>query len=424
VTGTNGKTTTSRMISHIFKGMGRKVGMTSTDGVVIDERLVIRADASGPKSARMVLQNPRVDFAVFEVARGGILREGLGYERNDVAVVLNVQPDHLGLRGIDTVEQLADVKAVLVEAVPRDGHAVLNADDPLVREMRRRCSGQVVWFSMEEPGSEVRDMIDAHCRRGGKALVLEPSDRGEMIVVRHGRREMQLAWTHLLPSTFGGKARMNVQNALAAAAAAFASGAPLHDIRQGLRTFSTNYYLSPGRLNEVEVSGRHVIVDYCHNAPGMRMLGDFVDRVGESLDSTSELGKPSRIGVIATAGDRRDDDMRELGAIAAQHFDVVVVREDVALRGRERGEVAGLVAEGVRTSMSEGARCKQLEIILDEIDAVRHAMSRANAGDLVVVCVDKHPMVMAELENWSNQAQAGSGSEDDPVGDPDYVPST
>ena len=194
----------------------------------------------------MVLQNPRVDFAVFEVARGGILREGLGYERNDVAVVLNVQPDHLGLRGIDTVEQLADVKAVLVEAVPRDGHAVLNADDPLVREMRRRCSGQVVWFSMDEPGSEVREMIEAHCRRGGKALVLNPSERGEMIVVKHGRREMQLAWTHLLPATFSGRARMNVQNALAAAAAAFAAGAPLHDIRQGLRTFSTNYYLAPG----------------------------------------------------------------------------------------------------------------------------------------------------------------------------------
>jgi cyanophycin synthetase len=422
VTGTNGKTTTSRMISHIFKGMGRKVGMTSTDGVVIDERLVIRADASGPKSARMVLQNPRVDFAVFEVARGGILREGLGYERNDVAVVLNVQPDHLGLRGIDTVEQLADVKAVLVEAVPRDGHAVLNADDPLVREMRRRCSGQVVWFSMAEPGTEARDMIDAHCRRGGKALVLEPSDRGEMIVVKHGRREMQLAWTHLLPATFGGRARMNVQNSLAAAAAAFAAGAPLHDIRQGLRTFSTNYYLSPGRLNEVEVNGVHVIVDYCHNAPGMRMLGDFVDRVGESMSTTSELGRPSRIGVIATAGDRRDDDMRELGAVAAQHFDVVVVREDVSLRGRTRGETAELVAEGVRAARAEGARCKQLEIVLDEIEALRHAMSRANAGDLVVLCVDKHPMVMAELENWSNQAQAGSGTTDGPVGDPDFTP--
>jgi cyanophycin synthetase len=425
VTGTNGKTTTSRMISHIFKGMGRKVGMTSTDGVVIDERLVIRADASGPKSARMVLQNPRVDFAVFEVARGGILREGLGYERNDVAVVLNVQPDHLGLRGIDTVEQLADVKAVLVEAVPRDGHAVLNADDPLVRDMRRRCSGQVVWFSMAEPGSEARELVDRHCRRGGKALVLEPSDRGEMIVVKHGRREMQLAWTHLLPSTFAGRARMNVQNALAAAAAAFAAGAPLHDIRQGLRTFSTSYYLSPGRLNELEVNGVQVIVDYCHNAPGMMMLGDFVDRLGESLANTSELGKPSRIGVIATAGDRRDDDMRELGAIAARHFDVVIVREDVALRGRKRGETADLVAEGVLQSRAEGARCKQLEVVLDEIEAVRHAMARANPGDLVVVCVDKHPSVMAELENWSTVAQAGSGAPADlAVGDPDFNPAT
>ncbi len=423
VTGTNGKTTTSRMISHIFKGMGHKVGMTSTDGVVIDERLLIRADASGPRSARMVLQNPRVDFAVFEVARGGILREGLGYERNDVAVVLNVQPDHLGLRGIDTVEQLADVKAVVVEAVPRDGHAVLNADDPLVREMRRRCSGQVVWFSMEEPGSEIREMIEAHCRRGGKALVLNPSDRGEMIVVKHGRREMQLAWTHLLPATFKGRARMNVQNSLAAAAAAFAAGAPLHDIRQGLRTFSTNYYLSPGRLNEVEVNGVNVLVDYCHNAPGMRALGDFVDRVGETLTSTSELGKPSRIGVIATAGDRRDQDMRELGEVAAQHFDVLIVREDDNLRRRAAGDTAELVAEGVRTAMVDGARCKQVEIILDEIKAVRHAMARANAGDLVVFCVDKHGAVMSELENWSSFAQAGSSENPDaPAADPDYTP--
>src|SRR5213080_4870502 len=157
---------------------------------------------------------------------------------------------------------------------------------------------------MAEPGSEEREMIDQHCRRGGKGLVLEPSDRGEMIVVRHGPRTMQLAWTHLLPATFGGRARMNVQNALAAAAAAFAAGAPLHDIRQGLRTFSTNYYLSPGRLNQLDVEGVTVVIDYCHNAPGMRMLGDFVDKLGESLLSTSDLAKPSRIGVIGTAGDR------------------------------------------------------------------------------------------------------------------------
>jgi cyanophycin synthetase len=424
VTGTNGKTTTARMIAHIFKGMGRKVGMTSTDGVVIDERLLIRADASGPKSARMVLQNPRVDFAVFEVARGGILREGLGYERNDVAVVLNVQPDHLGLRGIETLEQLADVKAVLVEAVPRDGHAVLNADDPLVRAMRRRCSGDVVFFSMEGPGTEQYDLIDIHCRRGGKAVMLRSSGRGEMMVVRHGRREMQLAWTHLLPATFGGRARMNVQNCLAAAAAAFAAGAPLHDIRQGLRTFATTYYLSPGRLNHLEVAGVNVIVDYCHNAPGMRMLGDFVDRVGDGLALASDLSKLSRIGVVATAGDRRDDDMRELGIVAADHFDVVVVREDQALRGRKRGYVAGRVAEGVRTAMDQGTRCKQVEIVLDEIAAVRHAMARANKSDLVVLCVDKHPAVLTELEGWSHQAQpgsgAGSGNESgDHVGDPD-----
>jgi cyanophycin synthetase len=245
-----------------------------------------------------------------------------------------------------------------------------------------------------------------------------------MIVVKHGPREMQLAWTHLLPATFGGRARMNVQNALGAAAAAFAAGAPLHDIRQGLRTFATNYYLSPGRLNEVDVNGVNVIVDYCHNAPGMRMLGDFVDRVGESLESSHELARPSRIGVIATAGDRRDEDMRELGEIAAQHFDVVIVREDEALRGRERGEVAGLVVEGVRRAMDDGARCKQAEQVLEEIEAVRHAMARANAGDLVVFCVDKHAAVMAELELWSSQAQAGSGvSSEAPAADPDYVPS-
>src|SRR4030095_3951179 len=449
VTGTNGKTTTSRMIAHIFKGIGKKVGMTSTDGVVVDERLVIRSDASGPRSARMVLQNPRVDFAVFEVARGGILREGLGYERNDVGVVLNVQPDHLGLRAVDTLEQLADVKAVIVEAVPRNGFAVLNADDPLVRAMRRRCAGRIVWFTMAEPGSEIRDSVDDHCRRGGRAVVVEHSDLGDMIVVKEGRRSMQLAWTHLLPATFGGRAIMNVQNSMAAAAAAFAAGASphdirqglqtfsthyylsparphqgtaagafaagasLHDIRQGLRTFSTNYYLSPGRLNEVSVAGRTVIVDYCHNVPGMIMLGDFVDKTGDALEATNDLGRISRIGVIATAGDRRNDDMRELGHEAARHFDVLIVREDSNLRARPAGEVANLIAGGARQAMMEGARCKPVEIVLDELASVRHAMSRSNPGDLVVICVEQHTAVMAELEAMAHHAQPGARREDD-----------
>ncbi|MBK8469349.1 MAG: cyanophycin synthetase [Actinomycetales bacterium] len=422
VTGTNGKTTTSRMIAHIFKGLGRKVGMTSTDGVVIDERLVIKSDASGPRSARMVLMNPRVDFAVMEVARGGILREGLGYDRNDVAVVTNVAPDHLGLRGIDTLEQLAAVKAVVVEAVPKNGFAVLNADDPHVRAMRRKCSGEIVWFSMQAPGSPIREFIDGHCRRGGRAIFLDPTDRGDMIVIQHGRRAMQLAWTHLLPSTFGGAARFNVANALAAAGAAFAADAPLHDIRQGLRTFTTSYYLSPGRLNLVDVNNVEVFVDYCHNAAGMRALGDFVDAYAAQRAGRADLGRTSRIGVIGAAGDRRDADLRELGSVAAAHFDVIVIREDVRLRGRRPGETAALVAEGVRSAMADGARCRQLEIVLDELQAVGHVMARANPGDLVVMCVDKSAEVFAALESRTHQAQAGSHSAG--TADPDLDPAS
>ncbi|NLG20854.1 MAG: cyanophycin synthetase [Actinomycetales bacterium] len=423
VTGTNGKTTTSRMIAHIMKGLGRRVGMTSTDGIVIDERLVKRADASGPKSARMVLQNPRVDFAVMEVARGGILREGLGYDRNDVAVVTNVTADHLGLRGIDTVEQLAAVKRVVVEAVPRNGFAVLNADDPNVREMRRHCSGSIVYFSMQPPGSPERQFIETRLRRGGRAVVLEPTDRGEMIVIQHGRRSMQLAWTHLLPSTFGGAARFNIANAMAAAGAAFACDVPLHDIRQGLRTFTTSYYLSPGRMNMLDVKGVSVVVDYCHNPAGMRAIGEFVDNLAEQREAALENARISRIGVVGGTGDRRDDDLAELGAVAARHFDVLVVREDDNPRGRPRGESAAHLVRGINEAIAAGeARVRMVDTVLPEVEAVRHAMVLANPGDLVVACVDKHARVLAELEEMSNSAYAGSRTDDVRTGDPDLDP--
>ncbi|YAL81873.1 cyanophycin synthetase [Dermacoccaceae bacterium W4C1] len=418
VTGTNGKTTTSRMIAHIMKGLGRKIGMTSTDGVVIDERLVIKADASGPRSARMVLSNPRVDLAVMEVARGGILREGLGYDRNDVAVVTNVQADHLGLRGIDTVEQLARVKAVVVEAVPRDGFAVLNADDPLVRQMRSRCSGTIIWFSLKPAGSEEREFIEQRLRRGARAVVVDNGERGEMIVLRHGRRSMPLAWTHLLPATFGGAARMNVANALAAAGAAFALDAPLHDIRQGLRTFNTSYYQSPGRLNRLEVNSVEVFVDYCHNPPGMERLGEFVDGyVGHRQGFTDH--RISRIGMVGAPGDRRDEDIIEFGRVSAQFFDVLVIREDDHLRGREPGAAAALFEQGARAAMADGARCRQVEIVLDEPTATRHAIVRANPGDLVMLCVDQHARVLEQLENYTHQATAGGRSDESHVGDPD-----
>jgi cyanophycin synthetase len=400
VTGTNGKTTTVRMIAHILKLMGRRVGLTSTDGIVVDGRLTKKGDMSGPKSAQMVLQNPKVDTAVFEVARGGILREGLGYDRNDVAVVTNVTGDHLGLGGIDSIGQLANVKGVIVEAVPRSGTAVLNADDPHVYRMGRHCAGSVVLFSMSmQKGEDGFDRVDGHTSRGNAAFVLQQAPEGELIVLRHGPRTMPLLYTHLIPATFGGKARMNVANALAAAAAAWAAGAHLHDIRQGLRTFSTSFFQAPGRLNLLDVGGIRLVIDYCHNVDGMRQLADFVERmmtepmskagrIGPSTNGHSRSGRA--IGVIGIPGDRRDDDQREYGAIAARAFDEIIVREDKNLRGRAPGESAGNVVDGVRAARGEGngARAIKAEKILEELAAVRTALRRAAPGDLVVCCVD------------------------------------
>jgi cyanophycin synthetase len=406
VTGSNGKTTTTRMIAHIFRGLGKKVGMTSTDGVYIDERLVKRVDASGPKSAQMVLQNPRVDMAVFEVARGGILREGLGYGRNDIGVVLNVTGDHLGLREVETLEQLAAVKQVVIEAVPKTGWAVLNADDPLVLEMRRHCSGQVILFSMQEK----HELVDRWIRRGRKAIVLERGPLGELMVLKEGRRSSPIAYVHMLPATFDGRARMMVQNAMAAAAAAHAAGAHLHDIRQGLRSFTTSIYQAPGRLNLFELDGMKVVLDYAHNAAGLEQLGDFVDRLTSDGAIRERPGEAARaanlvVGVVATAGDRRDEDMRELGRVAAKHFNVVIVREDRNPRGRPRGETAEIVAEGVREAMREGkARAGTVEIEIDEMDAARRALDRGRPGDTIVLCVDYATEVYKELERRRGSA--------------------
>jgi cyanophycin synthetase len=406
VTGSNGKTTTTRMIAHILRGLGRKIGMTSTDGVYIDERLVKRVDASGPKSAQMVLQNPRVDMAVFEVARGGILREGLGYGRNDVGVVLNVTGDHLGLRDVETLEQLAAVKQVVVEAVPKTGWAVLNADDPLVLEMRRHTGGQVILFSMKAE----HELVDRWIRRGRKAIVLEHGPLGELMVLKEGRRSSPIAYVHMLPSTFDGRARMMVQNAMAAAAAAHAAGAHLHDIRQGLRSFTTSIYQAPGRLNVFELDGMKVVLDYAHNAAGLEQLGDFVDHLTADAAVRERPGEAARaanlvVGVVATAGDRRDEDMRELGRVAARHFDVVIVREDQNPRGRERGETAELVVEGVHEAIASGhARAGTVEIVLDEMDAARRALDRGRPGDTIVLCVDYATEVYKELEKRRGSA--------------------
>ena len=431
VTGSNGKTTTTRMIAHIFRGMGRQVGMTSTDGIYIDERLVKRVDATGPKSAQMVLQNPRVDMAVFEVARGGILREGLGYGRNDVGVVLNVTGDHLGLREIDTLEQLAAVKQVVVEAVPRNGCAVLNADDPLVLEMRRHCSGNVILFSM----AEKHELVERWVRRGRKAVVLERSARGEMMVIKEGRRTMPIAWVHTLPATFEGKARMMVQNAMAAAAAAHAAGAHLHDIRQGLRSFTTSIYQAPGRLNVFDLDGVKVLIDYAHNAAGLETLGDFVERMTSDVPSGEQPGR----GVVdrEPPGGRRRDGRRPA---RRGHAGARAGRRAVLRRGdRPRGPQPagrppgrdGRADPGGRPAGAGGGRARApatSRSCSDEMEAARRALDRSRPGDLVVLCVDYATEVYKELESRRGsaspqvlRASEGNGHVEAVGGDPDLL---
>jgi cyanophycin synthetase len=414
VTGTNGKTTTVRMIAHVLKLMGRRVGMTSTDGIVVDGRMIRRGDMSGPKSARMILQNPTVDTGVFEVARGGILREGLGFDRADVAVVTNVTADHLGLGGIDTLKQLSDVKGVLVEAVPRTGTAVLNADDPYVSRLASECRGRVILFSMEtEKGQRGFDRVDGFVGRGGAAFALRHTPEGDQIVLRHGPRTMPVMYTHLVPATFGGRARMNVANALAAAAAAWATGAHLHDIRQGLRTFTTSFFQAPGRLNYLEVGGVRVVIDYCHNVDGMRNLADFARRMNGDGSGNGSGRNGRAIGVIGMPGDRRDEDMREYGALAAAAFDEIIVREDRNLRGRLPGDAATTVADGVRRAREQGTgRTVRVDKILNEMAAVKTALRRANPGDLVVMCVDDSVAVYREAMASAGQGQGATAFAD------------
>ena len=426
VTGTNGKTTTVRMIAHILKLMGRRVGMTSTDGIVIDGRLMKRGDMSGPKSAQMVLQNPTVDTAVFEVARGGILREGLGYDRNDVAVVTNVTGDHLGLGGIDTLGQLANVKGVLVESVPRSGAAVLNADDHLVYRMGRHCAGRVVLFSLaKEKGEDGFDRIDGHTSRGNAAFCLEDTPQGELVVLRHGPRKMPVLYTHLIPATFGGRARMNVANALAAAAAAWASGAHLHDIRQGLRTFTTSFFQAPGRLNLVEVAGTRVVIDYCHNVDGMRQLAEFVNRMvaepqtrsgvlGAGAGAAAHPGGPgARSGSSGSPATGATRTSASTARSPAGRSTRSIIREDANLRGRKPGETATNVAAGIRAARDEGrGRTTKVEKVLDEASAVRAALRRAAPGDLVVVCADDAVGVYREAMTLAGRSQGGTAFAD------------
>ncbi|HVI34020.1 cyanophycin synthetase [Phenylobacterium sp.] len=373
ITGTNGKSTTGRMLSHILRQTGLTVGLTNTSGVYVNSEQVLKADASGPRSARMVLHDPMVEAAVFEVARGGLLREGLAFDRCDVGAVTNVQPDHLGLKGIDTVQDLAWVKSVVVENVSRRGVSILNADDVLTARMRRRAGGRIGFFSLRG-GTETPRFLREHILDGGLAVVREADSGGGELVVHQGGRRRLLMRAAEIPATLGGLAEFNVQNAMTAAAMAIGHGVDIHAVRLALSTFGTAFEQNPGRLNVFDGHGFRVIADYAHNAAGLIALRDLLTRLRPMY--------PRQIGMISIPGDRRDDDIREMGEVAALTFDELVFREDPSRRGRTPGEIIELLVEGARKA---GAQEHRIHRISDEIHAAETAMSLARPGDLVVL---------------------------------------
>jgi cyanophycin synthetase len=371
ITGTNGKTTTSRMLAHILKTAGHTVGMTSTDGVYIDGRLSVKGDMTGPASAQIVLRDPTVDFAVMETARGGLLRAGMGYRRSDVSACLNVASDHLGLKGIDTLEQLAELKRIPIE-VARDT-AVLNADDELCLRMADYTEAENVCYVTMNPAHA---LVKEHIRAGGRAMVLEQGINGDMITLYDKGTHFQLLWTYLIPATLEGKATHNVQNAMFAAAIAFSLGKSLDDIRHGLRTFGATFFQAPGRMNVFDEHPFKVILDYGHNAAAIASIVQLTDRL--------DVGG-RRICVLAAPGDRRDEDITAIAAEAAGHFDHYICKADDNRRGRAEDEVPQMLRETLRANGVDDAR---IEVIPSEVKAVADALAMADDGDLVVIFGD------------------------------------
>jgi cyanophycin synthetase len=392
ITGTNGKTTTSRMVAHILQLHGRCVGLTTTDGIYIDGELYLAGDTTGPWSAGVVLKHPGVEAAVLETARGGILREGLGFQRCDVGAVLNVQADHLGLRGVETLEDLAAVKSLVAEVVRDDGVSVLNADDPLTVAMRERAGGKVMYFSMHGNGDS--ELLRAHIAGGGMAAVLQHAVNGDMIAIYDGDQYIPVLWSHHIPATMEGRAAFNVANALAAAAIAYALQIPIQTIRQGLTTFSSSFTQNPGRLNVYDELPFRVIVDYGHNPAAMARVHDLVKKLRPQYQRVR--------AVLTGVGDRRDEDIWELGREAASMVDELIVKEDGKLRGRAPGEIAGLIKEG---ALAGGLPESSITTILPELEAVAEALRRGQQGDLVLLFADDVPGVWNQLTSFREAAK-------------------
>ena len=369
ITGTNGKTTTTRLIAHIVKMNGYRVGYTTSDGVYIQNRLLMKGDCTGPASTEFVLKDPTVNFAVLECARGGLLRAGLGFKKCDVGIVTNVAADHLGLKGIHTIEQLAKVKGVIPETVLPNGYAILNADDDLVYDMRRTVNCNVALFSMDENNPRIKAMQ----RLNGITAIYE---NGYVTICR-GEWKMRVMKVEHIPLTYGGKATFMIQNVLPAILAAHVQGISIEDIKAGLETFIPSASQTPGRLNLFEFKNFSILLDYAHNAAGMRALQDFTNTIDCSC----------KVGIIAGVGDRREEDTNAIGAIAAEMFDEIIIRQDKNLRGRTEEELIKMLNDGIKAKDAH----KKTTIIPSEKEAILHAVKNAQKDALIVLCSDVIP---------------------------------
>lgn len=393
ITGTNGKTTTSRMLAHIMKAGGKIVGMTSTDGVYVDGKLSVKGDMTGPKSAQIVLRDPAVDFAVMETARGGLVRSGLGYQRSNVAACLNVSADHLGLGGIETVEELAVVKRVVVESATET--AVLNADDINCLKMADYADVDSIFYVTL---NAAHSLVKEHIKTGGKAIVLEQGMNGDMLTIYDKGLHMPVLWSHLMPSTLEGKAMHNVQNAMFAAAMAYSFGVDLDNIRHGLRTFDTSYFQAPGRTNVFDEHPFKVILDYAHNPAAFGVMADMVERMDVA-------GR--RMVVVSVPGDRRDQDVADAARILAGHFDQYICKADDNRRGRGEDEIPQMLRrELIANGVSEDA----ITVIPDEVSAVATALEMAEPGDLLMIFGDDSPRCWKQIIyfNAANQKKAAA----------------
>ncbi len=384
LTGTNGKTTTARLLAHIHKLAGKRVGLTTTDGVYIDGQRTVEGDMTGPTSARIVLSDPVVEVAVLETARGGLLRAGMAMRHVDVGAVLNIQPDHLGQHGIDTLEQLAAVKRTVVEIATDT--AVLNADDPLTLRMAAHTRARHVCYVTLDPE---HDLVREHVRAGGRAIALEAGVNGQMITIYDRGAHIPLLWTHLIPATLEGKATFNVQNAMFAAAMAFSMGVRLEDIRHGLRTFDTTFFQAPGRLNVYDQHPFKVLFDYGHNAHAVRALCQLVNRIAPA-------GR--RLCVLSAPGDRRDSDIRDIAIAAAEaRFDHYICRRDDSPRGRGPDEIPRMLAAALE---EHGIDRASITLIVDERQAIEAALRMARSGDLLLIFADSLARGWKQIVNF------------------------